>query len=138
MLTHCANSVPEIGEVCIFSVIWIPELYIYYHTQITYLYVYFVRRKIKKIHYLVCLQLCIHVNENRCIVHKYVCMITNTYTWLHIRCIHICSYCKQFENNSTNIATTYEALTNIETFSMLNRVLHLNFFMKKGMFLDEF
>lgn len=42
------------------------------------------------------------------------------------------------EYNSTDKATTYEALTNIETFSMLNRVLHLNFFMKKGMFLDEF
>ena len=36
------------------------------------------------------------------------------------------------EYNSTNKATTYEALTNIETFSMLNRVLHLNFFYEKG------
>ncbi|MDP9738259.1 UNVERIFIED_ORG: hypothetical protein QFZ59_000089 [Bacillus sp. B2I3] len=44
-------------------------------------------------------------------------MFTNAYTWLYIRCIHICSYCKQFENNSTNIATTYEGLTIVETFS---------------------
>lgn len=68
---------------------------------------------------MVCLQICIHVNKNRCVVNKNVYMFTIMYTWLYIRCIHICSYCKQIENNSTNIATTNEGLTIVVTFSIL-------------------
>jgi hypothetical protein len=60
-------------------------------------------------------------------------MFTNAYTWLYIRCIHTCSYCKQFENNSTNIATTYEGLTIEATFSILKGKASLKiFFYKKG------
>lgn len=86
-----------------------------------------------------CLQKCIQVNKNRLNVHKYVNMFTIMYTWLYIRCVHICSYCKQFENISTNIATTYEGLTIVAIFSILEKNGSLKFFsMKKGMFLDEF
>ena len=55
-------------------------------------------------------------------------MFTNAYTWLYIRCIHTCSYCKQFENNSTNIATTNEGLTNVKTFPILKGNASLKFF----------
>ncbi|AMM95250.1 hypothetical protein UP17_24665 [Peribacillus simplex] len=51
--------------------------------------------------------MCIHVNKNSFIVHKYVFVFTIMYTWLYISYIHIFS----IENNSTNIATTNEGMT---------------------------
>lgn len=56
-------------------------------------------------------------------------MFTIMYTWLYIWCVHICSYCKQFENISTNIATTYEGLTIVGVFSILEKNASLKFFL---------
>ncbi len=52
---------------------------------------------------MVCTQISIHVCEHVHMAMYKVCTI--------------CSYCKQFENNSINKAATYGGLTIVETFS---------------------